>query len=336
MANRPLSFEDYIGQERIKTQLRITIGASKKSGRQLPHMLLYGNPGLGKTTLAQIIANEAGVKFHEVMASNLSTVEDVEAMLANLSDDTPDVLFIDEIHRLSLKIEELFYPVMEDFQFEKDMGEGRQRKMQRFWVPKFCLIGATTLAGDLSRPLRDRFGLHHQLQNYQIEEIANILLKLAGREGVEIKGEALFSIAKRAKGVARIAINYYNRCLEYAEFIVGDGNITKDVAEEQFDLMGIDDMGLDENDYRVLAYLAGQPRAVGLNALASGCDIDVPTITNMIEPYLVQTGLINRTRSGREITEKGYTWINRHVDLASQATSDFILEGSSGSLRVGS
>lgn len=161
MVNRPLNLGDYIGQEKIKLQLKITIGASTKNGSPLPHMLLYGNPGLGKTTLAKIIANEIGVGFHEVLASNLKTAEDIENVLTGLSDNRPDILFIDEIHRLTLRSEELFYPVMEDFEFEKESNDGyRGKKVQRFWVPNFTLIGATTLAGELSRPLRDRFGLH--------------------------------------------------------------------------------------------------------------------------------------------------------------------------------
>jgi Holliday junction DNA helicase RuvB len=226
-----------------------------------------------------------------------------------LSDDGNDILFIDEIHRLPLKIEELLYPVMEDFHFETDSGGADGKSPERLWVPKFTLIGATTLAGDLSRPLRDRFGLHHQLQNYQVDEVAKIIEKLSQREETEVESEALYEIARRAKGVARIAINFFNRCKEYADFITGDGIITTEVTRDQFELMGIDEIGLDENDYRVMEYLATQTRPVGIGALATACDIDQPTITNIIEPYLVQTGMINRTRSGREITERGLNWI---------------------------
>jgi Holliday junction DNA helicase RuvB len=314
MANRPLNLGDYIGQEKIKLQLKITIGASLKNDRSMPHMLLYGNPGLGKTTLAKIIANEIGVGFHEVLASNLKTVEDIENVLAGLSDERPDVLFIDEVHRLTLKTEELFYPVMEDFEFEREINDGyRGKKVQRFWVPRFTLMGATTLAGELSRPLRDRFGLHFQLQNYELEEVAKIISNLADREYVQINDGALYDIARRSKGVARIAINYFYRCKEYADFINGDGNINDDVTHAQFDIMGIDEMGLDDHDYSVLKYLSNQPKPVGLSALATACDIDQPTIQNIIEPFLVQTGMINRTRSGREITENGFKWINRSI-----------------------
>lgn len=315
MANRPLTMSDYIGQERIKKQLDIAIGASKTRNRPLPHLLFHGNPGLGKTTLAQIIANELGVKLHEVMASNLQTVEDIEGVLAGLTDKSYDVLFIDEIHRLSLKIEELLYPVMEDFIFEREVdGRLGRKEIRKFWVPNFTLIGATTLPSEISRPLRDRFGFLFQLQNYQEEEIAMILLKLAEREMVEIQETALFEIARRSKGVARIAINYLNRCKDYADFCIGDGKITSKVCKEQFELMGIDEMGLEDADYRVLKYLACQTRPVGLDSIASATDIDNGTIARLIEPYLIQKGLVNRTRSGREITEKGYHWISIHSD----------------------
>ncbi|WP_336784085.1 Holliday junction branch migration DNA helicase RuvB [Paenibacillus illinoisensis] len=300
MANRPLTLKDYIGQERIKTQLAVTLGACKKNSKAMPHMLLYGNPGLGKTTLAEIIANEYGSRLHVAMGGNLNKPEDVQALLAPLSDDGGDIVFIDEIHRMPIKCEEMLYTAMEDFEVEIG-GE-------RFWIPNFTMIGATTLAGDLSRPLRDRFGLHFQLQNYQPDEVGMIIQKLSARENTSITDGAIQEIAKRAKGVARIAINFYSRCKEFADFL-GDGTINEDVAAQQFSLMGIDEMGLDENDYRVLNYLATQPRPVGIAALSTGADIDMPTITNMIEPYLVQTGMINRTRSGREITQKGKEWI---------------------------
>ncbi len=300
MANRPLSLKDYIGQERIKTQLAVTLGACKKNNKAMPHMLLYGNPGLGKTTLAEIIANEYGSRLHVAMGGNLNKPEDVQALLAPLSDDGGDIVFIDEIHRMPIKCEEMLYTAMEDFTVEIE-GE-------RFWIPHFTMIGATTLAGDLSRPLRDRFGLHFQLQNYQPDEVGMIIQKLATREKTDITDSAISEIAKRSKGVARIAINFYSRCKEFADFL-GDGTVNEDVAKQQFGLMGIDEMGLDENDYRVLNFLATQPRPVGISALSTGADIDMPTITNMIEPYLVQTGMINRTRSGREITQKGKEWI---------------------------
>lgn len=305
MANRPLSLVDYIGQERIKTQLAITLGACKKNETQLPHMLLYGPPGLGKTTLAEIIAKEFGSKIHLAMGGNLTTQEQIQALLAGLTDNGNDILFIDEIHRMPVKLEEMLYTAMEDFQVEMDIGHG----MQRYWIPKFTLIGATTLPADLSRPLRDRFGQHFQLQNYQVDEVGMILSKLAGREEVKVTREAINEIAMRAKGVARIAINLYYRCREFADYL-GDGSISEEVASKQFAVMGIDEIGLDENDYRLLNFLASQSRPIGIAALASGSDIDKTTIETMMEPYLVQKGLVNRARSGREITQKGLEWIS--------------------------
>jgi Holliday junction DNA helicase RuvB len=267
-------------------------------------MLLYGNPGLGKTTLAEIIANEFGTNLHVAMGGNLNTPESIQALFAPLNDDGGDIIFIDEIHRMPIRIEEMLYTAMEDNTVEIDIGEG----MQRYWIPSFTLIGATTLMGDLSRPLRDRFGLHFQLQNYQVDEVSMIIQKLAGREKVSIAQDAVAEIAKRAKGVARIAINFFYRCKEYADYLA-DGDITDEIAKNQFAVMGIDEIGLDENDYRVLNFLSTQARPVGISALATGVDIDRVTIENIIEPYLVQKGLVNRARSGREITNRGLEWI---------------------------
>jgi Holliday junction DNA helicase RuvB len=238
------------------------------------------------------------------MGGNLTKPEDIQALLAPLSDKGGDIVFIDEIHRMPIAIEEMLYTAMEDFELEMDLGKGTKR----YWIPTFTLIGATTLAGDLSRPLRDRFGQHFQLQNYQVDEVSQILSKLAKREQVTISDDAINEIAKRGKGVARIAINLFYRCLEMADYL-GDGTINEDTTAKQFAIMGLDEMGLDENDYVVLNYLASQPRPIGAKALASACNMDETTITNIIEPYLVQKGMVNRTQRGREITPKGLSWI---------------------------
>jgi Holliday junction DNA helicase RuvB len=311
MANRPLTLDDYIGQRRVKTQLQVTIAACKKNQKALPHMLLYGNPGLGKTTLAEIIANMFGTSFYPVMGGNLQTVNDARNLLAGLNDAGGDIIFIDEIHNMPLKVEEFLYSAMEDFTVEI---EGI-----RHWVPDFTLIGATTLPADISRPLRDRFGVHYQLQNYQLDEVGKILEKLAERESVEVTSDAIGEIAKRAKGVARIAINLFHRVREYAD-VFNDGVVDENSANEQFDLMGIDELGLDENDHRVLHYLSTQSRAVGIAALATGCDIDANTITTMVEPYLVQVGLVERTNRGRQITGKGAQWIGAAVPQMIETT----------------
>jgi Holliday junction DNA helicase RuvB len=305
MSKRPLTLDDYIGQERVKTQLMITMGACRKNNKTLPHMLLSGNPGLGKTTLAEIIANEVGTNLTTAMGGNLQCMEDIQDLLAPMSDDGGDIIFIDEIHRMPIKIEEMLYSAMEDFTVIIDIGKGTRR----YSIPSFTLIGATTLSGDLSRPLRDRFGLKFQLQNYQMDEIGKIILNLSKRVKAEIDRDAINEISKRSKGIARIAINYFDRCKEYADY-VGDGKIDGDSVAQQFALMGIDEIGLDENDLTVLKYLSRQSRPVGIAALSTGCDIDKPTIENIIEPYLLQTGMVNRTSGGREITDRGLAWIN--------------------------
>lgn len=319
MANRPLTFNDYIGQERMKQQLAISIGACKRADRQLPHLLFAGPPGLGKTTIAQVVANEMGVGFHEIMASSLNSAEDVEQLLAQLSAETKDIVFIDEIHRLNPKVEELLYPVMEDFVFEMEWRENGRKMQERFWVPEFTLIGATTLAGDLSRPLRDRFGIHFNMQNYSTEETAQILYGLADREEVKINAKALMDIARRSRGVARIAINFFNRCREYAEFM-GDGEIDHNVTEEQFSILEIDELGLDEKDYAVLEYLASQSTPTGVDTLVAGTNIDKSTILNVVEPYLIQQQMITRTPRGRLITDKGLNWLYRDMVIEETIT----------------
>jgi holliday junction DNA helicase RuvB len=320
MANRPLTLNDYIGQERMKKQLKITMGASQKMKRPLPHMLFAGPPGLGKTTIAKIVAEEKGVQFHEIMASNVNGLEDLENVFINLSEDKHDILFIDEIHRLPMKVEELLYPIMEDFTIEVETKDNYGRtRMERFWIPPFTLIGATTLAGDLSQPLRDRFGIHFTLQKYTEEETAGIIRNLAKREEIEITEDALTDIAMRAKGTARVAINYYNRCKEYA-FFLGEGIVDDVATREQFELLGVDRMGLDAEDYKVLEYLATQTAPVGIDTLATATNIDKNTIQSIIEPYLVQKRLMDRTRSGRRITPQGLDWIYQNSDIAFEST----------------
>jgi Holliday junction DNA helicase RuvB len=339
MTKRPQTFADYIGQERMKRQLAVTMSACKKMNQPLPHILVSGPPGLGKTTIAKIVANEMNVGFHEVMASNINSLEDLETVFIGLSDTKHDILFIDEIHRLPMKIEELLYPIMEDFTIEVEVSDNYGRKkMERFWIPKFTLIGATTLAGDLSQPLRDRFGLNFTLSKYSEEETACIISKLASKQGIEITKEALFDIARRSKGTARIAINYFNRCKEYATFL-GKKLIDETATKEQFELLGIDEIGLDEKDYAVLEYLATQTAPIGIDTLATATNIDKNTIQTIIEPYLVQKRLMDRTRSGRRITPRGLDWIyssGSYEMPAQQLNTQQEIANSGGMARFGS
>lgn len=339
MTKRPLTFSDYIGQERMKKQLAVTINACKKMKQPLPHLLVSGNPGLGKTTIAKIIANEMNANLHEIMASNINSLEDLEALFSQVSEDNHDIIFIDEIHRLPIKVEELLYPMMEDFIIECEAKDqyGRMR-MERFYVPKFTLIGATTLAGDLSQPLRDRFGIHFNLQKYSPEETAGIVERLANREGVEITKEALMDIARRSKGTARIAINYFNRCKEYATFL-GKKLIDEIATSEQFDLLGVDELGLDEKDFTVLEYLATQTAPIGIDTLATATSIDKNTIQSIIEPYLVQQRLMDRTNRGRKITPRGLDWIYSSGDYVPEVEQQPVMREitqSTGIRRFGS
>ena len=321
MSRRPLMFDDYLGQESVKLQLKIAIEASKRMGKPLKHTLFYGNPGLGKTTLANIIANEMGSKFISIVASNLKTKGDIVKLLLqlrSLEDPIPEdeigtydpsapcVVFIDEIHNIPLSIEEMFYSIMEDFEIDIETPSGVARR----WVPEFTLIGATTRAGDLTRPLRDRFGLQFELQDYSSDELAELLMRFAKRNSINVTPKATRTISRRARGVARIAIHFLESCRDLA-IIYNDGRITSKIAKKQFDIMGIDPMGLNQTDYKVLDILASQSRPVGLPTLASAVDIDRTTLETIVEPFLAQKRLIERTSRGRTITRAGLQVIDR-------------------------
>ena len=297
---RPQKLDDYIGQKKIRDSIAISIEAAKQRGEPLDHVLLYGPPGLGKTTLSGIIANEMGVNIR--VTSGPAIEKPGEG----------DVLFIDEIHRLNKQVEEVLYPAMEDFAIDILIGKGASAKSIRLELPKFTLIGATTRAGLLSAPLRDRFGLIHRLEYYTNEELETILLHSAKVLKVELEKKGAVEMAKRSRGTPRLANRMLRRVRDYAQ-VCYDGVITEQVAKTALDIMDVDKMGLDRSDRNFLLALiekfGGGP--AGLDTLAASIGEDAGTIEDVLEPYLLQHGLINRTPRGRVATPAAY----RHLGL---------------------
>ncbi|MCR5526966.1 MAG: Holliday junction branch migration DNA helicase RuvB [Lachnospiraceae bacterium] len=299
---RPKNLDDYIGQEKIKKTLKIYIDAAKKREEALDHVLFYGPPGLGKTTLAGIIAEEMGARLKITSGPAIERPGDIAAILNNLQDG--DVLFLDEIHRINRQVEEVLYPAMEDFAIDIMIGKGPTAKSLRLPLPHFTLIGATTRAGLLSAPLRDRFGIINHLEFYSVEELAVIIKNSAGRLGVEIEDKAAIEMGRRARGTPRIANRLLKRVRDFAE-IKYDGKITEEIANQALDLLKVDKYGLDELDRNILGTMidkfSGGP--VGLDTLAAAVGEDAGTIEDVYEPYLIKNGLINRTPRGRVVTE---------------------------------
>ena len=299
---RPKNLDDYIGQEKIKKTLKIYIDAAKKRNEALDHVLFYGPPGLGKTTLAGIIAEEMGAKLKITSGPAIERPGDIAAILNNLQDG--DVLFLDEIHRINRQVEEVLYPAMEDFAIDIMIGKGPTAKSLRLPLPHFTLIGATTRAGLLSAPLRDRFGIINHLEFYSVEELAVIIENSAGRLGVEIEEKAALEMGRRARGTPRIANRLLKRVRDFAE-IKYDGKITEFIANQALDLLKVDKYGLDELDRNILGTMidkfSGGP--VGLDTLAAAVGEDAGTIEDVYEPYLIKNGLVNRTPRGRVVTE---------------------------------
>ena len=307
---RPKMLSDYIGQEKLKEMLSIYIEAAKKRKQSLDHCLFYGPPGLGKTTISNIIANELGVNCKITSGPAIEKPGEMAAILNSLSEG--DVLFVDEIHRLNRQVEEVLYPAMEDFAIDVLLGKESSTRSLRLELPHFTLIGATTRAGLLSAPLRDRFGIISKLEFYKKEELTKIVLRSAKVLSVPIEEDGAKSIATRSRGTPRLANRLLRRIRDFAD-VKYEGVITKEVAEESLDLLNVDKLGLDQNDRAYLSAIvdkySGGP--VGLETLAVSLGEDSGTVEDMIEPYLLLQGLIDRTKRGRVATESAY----RHLGL---------------------
>lgn len=313
-ALRPQTLDEYIGQERMKESLRVCIEAAKQRRETLDHTIFYGPPGLGKTTIAHIIAREMGGTLRATSGLVLAHAGDLAAILTNLQEQ--DVLFIDEIHRLPASVEEALYPAMEDFQLDLVVGQGPAARTVKLDLPRFTLVGATTKAGALTSPLRDRFGLVHRLEFYSPAELQVIVMRSAGLLGVVIDQAGAEEIARRARGTPRIVNRLIKRVRDYAQ-VKAEGRITKSVAQDALVWLGVDTAGFDEMDRKILLTIidkfGGGP--VGVESLAAAVQEDKSTLEDVHEPYLIQAGYLERTGRGRQITKEALEHFKRPTTL---------------------
>ena len=302
---RPQKLKDYIGQDKVKENMKIYIEAAKKRGEPLDHVLLYGPPGLGKTTLANIISNEMNSNIKITSGPAIEKPGDLAALLTGLNEF--DVLFIDEIHRLNKSVEEILYPALEDYTLDIIIGKGAEAKSIRIDLPKFTLIGATTRAGSLTTPLRDRFGIIHRLELYSVENLSKVVKRSAKILNIEIDDTSCMEIARRSRGTPRIANRLLKRVRDYA-IVIGDGEINLELTKHALNRLEIDDIGLDDIDRKILKTMittyAGKP--VGIETIATTIDEEIETVEDVYEPYLIQIGFIARTPRGRIVTPLGY------------------------------
>jgi Holliday junction DNA helicase RuvB len=307
---RPKNLGDYIGQKKVKESLQVFIEAAKQRKEALEHVLIYGPPGLGKTTLANVISNELGVNIRCTSGPAIERTGDLASILTNINEN--DILFIDEIHRLGRNIEEVLYPAMEDYALDLIIGKGPSAKTLRLDIPKFTLIGATTRIGSISSPMRDRFGMIHHLDFYELDEINKIITRSADILGIKIDVKGAEEISRRSRGTPRIANRLLKRVRDYAQVKKGN-HITELVAKEALDMLEVDKMGLDRTDRKMLLAIINKFKGgpVGLSTLAASISEEKETIEEVYEPYLIQMGFLDRTARGRVATDLAY----QHLDL---------------------